>query len=483
LNAVCLLNPVQHKGDGHSACNLYLEAKPVKRFRSIRIEIFPSDRARQLIALRRTKMKILVIGSGGREHALVWALRRTATKPIDIVCAPGNAGIAELAECVSLSATDVSGLADYCESAQVDLTMVGPEGPLAAGIVDEFEKRGLRIVGPNKQAARLEASKAFAKDFMRRHQIPTARYRISTSRDQALQIIASGEFGNENEALVVKADGLAAGKGVVVAGSRAEAEQAVNDMAEEFPDQLIVLEETLRGREASLLLFADGRDFRLMPAARDHKRVGENDTGPNTGGMGTITDASVLDADTLKTVVSRIVEPTLRGAGEEGFPFRGILFIGLMLTDTGPQVLEFNVRFGDPETQAILVRLESDLTEILEGIAYGRLGEIDVNWSDDSSACVVLAARGYPGKPETGTRIDGLNQAWPHITVFHAATSRDANNRWLTAGGRVLGVTATGADLTAALDRAYVAVSQIDWDGMHYRRDIGRPVDRRATGA
>jgi phosphoribosylamine---glycine ligase len=252
---------------------------------------------------------------------------------------------------------------------------------------------------------------------------------------------------------------------------------------EEFPDQLIVLEEALRGREASLLLFADGQDFRLMPAARDHKRVGENDTGPNTGGMGTITDASVLDRDTLKIVVSRIVEPTLRGAREEGFPFRGILFIGLMLTETGPQVLEFNVRFGDPETQAILVRLESDLSEILEGIVDGRLGEIDVNWSEDSSACIVLAARGYPGKPETGTHIDGINQAWPDTTVFHAATSRDANNQWLTAGGRVLGVTATGADLTAALDRAYAAVSQIHWDGMHYRRDIGRPLDRRATGA
>ena len=428
-------------------------------------------------------MKILVIGSGGREHALVWALQRTATKPVDIVCAPGNAGIAELAECVPQSATDVSGLADYCKSAGVDLTMVGPEGPLAAGIVDEFEKRGLRIVGPNKQAARLEASKAFAKDFMRRHQIPTAQYRIASSRDEALQILASGEFGNESEAVVIKADGLAAGKGVVVARSRAEAEQAVNDLAGEFPDQLIVIEETLRGREASLLLFADGKNFRLMPAARDHKRVGENDTGPNTGGMGTITDASVLDADTLKEVVSRIVEPTLRGAREEGFPFRGILFIGLMLTETGPQVLEFNVRFGDPETQAILIRLESDLSQILEGIVDGRLGEIDVKWSEDASACIVLAARGYPGKPETGTPIEGLNQSWPDTTVFHAATSRDANKQWLTAGGRVLGVTATGADLTAALDCAYAAVSRIHWDGMHYRRDIGRTLDRRATGA
>ena len=428
-------------------------------------------------------MKILVIGSGGREHALVWALQRTATKPVDIVCAPGNAGIAELAECVPQSATDVSGLADYCKSAGVDLTMVGPEGPLAAGIVDEFEKRGLRIVGPNKQAARLEASKAFAKDFMRRYQIPTAHYRVASSRDEALQILASGEFGNESEAVVIKADGLAAGKGVVVARSRAEAEQAVNDLAGEFPGQLIVIEETLRGREASLLLFADGKNFRLMPAARDHKRVGENDTGPNTGGMGTITDASVLDADTLKEVVSRIVEPTLRGAREEGFPFRGILFIGLMLTETGPQVLEFNVRFGDPETQAILVRLESDLTQILEGIVDGRLGEIDVKWSEDASACIVLAARGYPGKPETGTPIEGLNQSWPDTTVFHAATSRDTNNRWVTAGGRVLGVTATGADLTAALDCAYAAVSRIHWDGMHYRRDIGRTLDRRATGA
>lgn len=431
-------------------------------------------------------MRILVIGSGGREHALVWALKRNSKRPIELFCAPGNAGIAELAECIPIGVTEVDDLIEFCERESIDLTMVGPEVPLAAGIVDEFEARGLRVVGPGREAARLEASKAFAKDFMSRHKIPTARYRVASTRDEATSILASGAFGDEDSPIVIKADGLAAGKGVVVAKSRFEAQQAVDDLitgADEAPS--IIIEEALAGREASLLLFSDGKNFRLMPAARDHKRIGENDTGPNTGGMGTITDASVLDPATLEIVIKQIVEPTLQGASDEGYPFRGVLFIGLMLTVDGPMVLEYNVRLGDPETQAILVRLESDLVDVFEGICDQRLHEIDVKWSSDCSACVVLAAAGYPGKPNTGSRIEGLGRAGKHehVQLFHAATTRTATSDWLTAGGRVIGVTATGKDLGTALNRAYAAVGDIHWEGMQYRRDIGRPVGPGATAS
>jgi phosphoribosylamine--glycine ligase len=432
-------------------------------------------------------MRILTIGSGGREHALVWALRKTSTRPLELFCAPGNAGVAQDAKCLPVAATDTSALVRLVEEEKIDLTVVGPEAPLALGIVDEFSRRGLRIVGPESQAARLESSKAFAKDFMLRHRVPTARHRIAESFDEAKAILASGEFGDQNEPIVVKADGLAAGKGVIIAGSRAEAETAVRDlisgdMVSAEAARRIVIEEALSGPEASLLLFSDGKDFRLMPAARDHKRVGENDTGPNTGGMGSITDASVLDRATLDRVVREIVEPTLQGALDEGFPFRGVLFIGLMLTADGPRVLEYNVRFGDPETQAILVRLKSDLAEVFEAISETRLGQLEVNWSDDSSACVVLAARGYPAKPETGASIEGLDRAAQRdsAVVFHAATSRGANGEWLTAGGRVLSVTAAGQTLGVALSRCYQAARDIHWDGMHYRRDIGQ---RTVSGA
>ncbi|HEX5701903.1 MAG TPA: phosphoribosylamine--glycine ligase [Pyrinomonadaceae bacterium] len=423
-------------------------------------------------------MRILVVGSGGREHALVWALKKTSTQPMEVFCAPGNAGIAEIAQCVAIGVTDVGALADFAHREQIDLTMVGPEASLAEGVVDEFERRGLRIVGPRRQAAQLETSKVFAKDFMQRHGIPTARYRVAASADEAIKILRSGEFGDESSPIVVKADGLAAGKGVVVARSRDEAEKALADLiALGSAAERILIEEVLTGPEASVLLFSDGKDFRLMPAARDHKRVGEGDTGPNTGGMGSITDASVIEYDVLKRVAREIIDPTLRGARAEGFPFRGILFIGLMLTSDGPRVLEYNVRFGDPETQAILIRLQTDLSAIFEAIVDQRLGELEVQWSNDSSACVVLAARGYPGKPETGTVIEGLERAAKHenVEIFHAATSRGSSAERLTAGGRVLGLTATGETLDAALARCYAAVGDIHWDGMHYRRDIGRP--------
>lgn len=429
-------------------------------------------------------MKILVVGSGGREHALVWALKKTSTRPTEVFCAPGNAGIAEIAQCIAIGVTDVGALADFAQRERIELTMVGPEAALAQGVVDEFERRGLRIVGPSREAAQLETSKVFAKDFMQRHGIPTARYRVAASVNEAIKVLRSGELGNESSPVVVKADGLAAGKGVVVARSRDEAEKALTDLlALGSAAERILIEEALTGPEASVLLFSDGKDFRLMPAARDHKRVGEGDTGPNTGGMGSITDPSVIDHHTLKTVVREIVDPTLRGAREDGFLFRGILFIGLMLTSDGPRVLEYNVRFGDPETQAILIRLQTDLSAIFEGIVDHRLGELEVQWSNDSSACVVLAARGYPGKPEAGTVIEGLERSAQHenVEVFHAATSRGSNGEWLTAGGRVLGLTASGETLDAALSRCYAAVDDIHWDGMHYRRDIGRPAAPNAA--
>jgi phosphoribosylamine--glycine ligase len=426
-------------------------------------------------------MNILVIGSGGREHALVWAIGKSMRRQLKLYCAPGNAGIAQVAECVPTDATDVSGLARFAEEMRIDLTVVGGEAPLAAGIVDEFERRSLPIAGASRQAAQLESSKAFAKDFMARHNIPTARYRIADSATQAREILRSGEFGAADSAVVVKADGLAAGKGVVVARSIMEAEGAVEDLMERGSVGMdaarrVVIEEALEGREASLLLFADGRDYALMPAARDHKRVGENDTGPNTGGMGAITAPNVLDDATLNQVVREIVEPTLDGACSEGLRFRGVLFVGLMLTMKGPRVLEYNVRFGDPEAQAILVRLRTDLVDVFEAVARGHLGSVPVEWTAESSACVVMAARGYPARPETGAHIQGLERAAEHqgVQIFHAGTSRTPDGEWLTAGGRVLGVTATAQTLERALGRCYDAVSEIQWDGMHYRRDIGR---------
>ncbi|PYS83332.1 MAG: phosphoribosylamine--glycine ligase [Acidobacteria bacterium] len=428
-------------------------------------------------------MRVLVIGSGGREHALCRALRRGAQKGthLRLFCAPGNAGIGEEAECVPLSATDVAALADFAERERVGLTIVGGEAPLAAGLADEFARRGLPVAGPRREAARLESSKVFAKDFMLRHKVPTARYRVAASVEEARDILRGGEFGDAGSPVVVKAEGLAAGKGVVVARDAAEAETSVVEMMEGGrvggeAARRVLLEEALAGREASLLLWTDGRDYRLMPTARDHKRVGEGDTGPNTGGMGAITAPGVLDEETLRRAVVEIVEPTLAGARADGLDFRGVLFVGLMLTDEGLRVLEYNVRFGDPEAQAILVRLQGDLAEIFDAVARGRLGETKVEWSTDASACVVLAARGYPEKPETGARIGGLEEASrvPSVQIFHAGTARAEDGSYLTAGGRVLGVTAAGATLDQALARCYESASHINWDGMHFRRDIGR---------
>jgi phosphoribosylamine--glycine ligase len=405
---------------------------------------------------------------------------------LELFCAPGNAGIEQIARCVPIRVTDNDALAGFAEQSKIDLTMVGPEGPLASGIVDHFREHGLRIVGPTQAAARLESSKAFAKDFMQRHAIPTARYRIVSSAEEGATVLDAGEFGDRESPVVIKADGLAAGKGVFVAANRAAAVDALNELKSGVVGaaaaQNIIIEEALEGREVSLLLFSDGKGFRLMPAARDHKRVGENDTGPNTGGMGSITDATILDDSTRDRIVREVVEPTLNGCAAEGLPFQGILFVGLMLPPDGPRVLEYNVRFGDPETQAILVRLKSDLAEIFQAMTETRLSAAQVNWSDESSACVVVASRGYPAGAETGATIRGLEQAarGDFTTIFHSATARGANGDWLTAGGRVLGVTATGESLDMALSRCYGAIGDIQWDGMHYRRDIGRPLEAGA---
>jgi phosphoribosylamine--glycine ligase len=428
-------------------------------------------------------MKILVLGSGGREHAICSALQRTSSRRPQLFCAPGNAGIAQTAECVPIEVNQPDALISFVEMQQIDLTIVGPEAPLADGLVDIFANRKLRIVGPRSDAARLESSKAFAKAFMDRHSIPTARYRVATSFDEAAGMLKSGEFGDEKTSVVIKADGLAAGKGVFVAADHAEARNGLNELrsgaAGVEAARKIVIEEKLTGPEVSVLLFSDGKDYRLMPAARDHKRIGEGDTGPNTGGMGTITDGSLIDPMTIDRVIHQIVEPTLQGCSDEGFPFRGILFIGLMLTPDGPRVLEYNVRFGDPETQSILVRLKTDLTQVCEAIVDSRLGEFQLDWSARSSACVVLASRGYPAKAETGVLIHGLERATQHedVSIFHSATSR-SNGNWLTAGGRVLGVTATGENLELALERCYGAIHEIDWEGKQYRRDIGRTPSR-----
>ena len=424
--------------------------------------------------------RMLIIGSGGREHAIVWAIRNTSPSPVEIFCAPGNAGLAELARIAAVPVNDYARLADFAASEDIDLTFVGPEAPLASGIVDLFLARGLRVVGPTASAARLEGSKIFAKDFMARHEVPTAAYRVADSPQQAVDHLRSGAFGSVESPVVIKADGLAAGKGVVVARNRSEAEQAIQDLmvhhvAGSDAAGRVVIEEALVGTEASLLLFADGSDYVLMPAARDHKRIGENDTGPNTGGMGTITDSSVLNSSMEARVVREIVQPTLEGARAEGFPFKGVLFLGLMLTDDGPKLLEYNVRFGDPETQAILVRLQTDLLSVFEAIDKETLGSLDVEWSEGSSACVVAANKGYPGKYESGAVIEGLDEVdQDRVQVFHAGTSRAANGRFVATGGRVLGVTAAAADLSSAVALCYESLGKIHWPGMQFRRDIGR---------
>jgi len=435
-------------------------------------------------------MNILVIGSGGREHAICSAFARSGhvTK---VFCASGNAGIAEIAECVDIMPEQIDQLAAFAHANAIDLTFVGGEVPLALGIADKFESSGLPVIGARKQAARLEASKSFAKDFMLRHRIPTARYKTANSTMEAIEFLRSGEFGGENARVVIKADGLAAGKGVVVAENRADAIVAIHEMPGRVgidSAEKVVLEECLFGREVSLLMFADGVDFALMPPTRDHKRIGEGDTGPNTGGMGTFTDSSLLTDQQTGQIIREIIQPTLKGCVDEGFPFRGILFLGLMLTDParnatdmewvpskGPKLLEYNVRFGDPETQSILVRLKTDIVEICEAMLAGTLDKTPISWHEGNSATIVLATKGYPVKPSTGDIIYGIKNAQLHddISIFHAGTSKN-DDELVTSGGRVLGVTAIADNLPEALENAYKAVNDIFWEGLQYRKDIGQ---------
>jgi phosphoribosylamine--glycine ligase len=404
-------------------------------------------------------MKILVIGSGGREHALCWKLAQSV-KTSALYAAPGNPGMAQLATCLPTS--------DYLEAADTidaDLTVVGPEAPLAAGIVDRFREKGRRIVGPTAAAARLEASKAFAKEFMLRAGIPTARFATVETADQA--VAALGEF---DYPVVLKADGLAAGKGVIIANSKTEAEQAIAQLL--APEATLVIEEFLTGEEVSFIVLSDGVNILPLEPTQDHKAVFDGDRGPNTGGMGAYCDGRILGDFQKALVMAQVIRPAIEHMRADGHPFSGFLYAGLMMTRNGPKVLEFNARLGDPETQALMHRMASDFVEPLYAAAHGALDETPLDWREDPSVCVVLAAAGYPGAVRAGDRITGLDQVH-EATVFHAGTKLD-DNVLLTSGGRVLGVTASGATLDLAMSNTYEEVRKIHFDGMHYRKDIGQ---------
>lgn len=418
-------------------------------------------------------MRVLIVGGGGREHALAWKLKQSPLVR-ELFCAPGNAGIARLARCVPVAADDLEALVALAREHRIDLTVVGPEAPLAAGIVDRFQEAGLAIFGPDKAAAQLEASKVFAKQLMAKYRIPTAESRTFTTAAEACAYIRA-----KGAPIVVKADGLAAGKGVVVAATVAEAEAAVQRMLvdREFGEagSRIVIEEYLRGEEVTLLAFTDGTTVVPMVAAQDHKAAYDHDTGPNTGGMGAYSPVPLLTPERQQQIVTEILRPTIDGLRQEGIVYRGVLYVGLMITATGPKVLEYNVRFGDPECQVILPRLQSDLIPILQAINDGRLAEETITWHNNHTACVVMASGGYPGTYTTGKIITGLDQvaAMPDVYVFHAGTATHGENV-VTAGGRVLAVTAWGETRAEALDKAYQAVQAIHFDGAHYRTDIGR---------
>jgi phosphoribosylamine---glycine ligase len=421
-------------------------------------------------------MKILVLGSGGREHALVWKLRQSA-RVTKVYCAPGNGGIADEAECLAVDLKSADAMVDLGQSLRPDLTVVGPELPLTLGVVDEFERRGWPVFGPTKAAAQLEASKSFAKEFLQRHRIPTAAYAICDSVEEVRNALA-----HFHTPVVVKADGLAAGKGVVIAASKEEAASAAAEMLSGKmvgeAGARVVLEEFLMGDELSFLVLSDGERVAPLVAAQDHKRVGDGDTGLNTGGMGAYSTADIIDDKMRDWLVNHIAKPVVAGMKAEGAEYKGVLYCGLMMTARGPMVLEFNCRFGDPETQPILMRLESDLVDALEASIAGRVSEGDFKWSKDAAVCVVMASGGYPGTFDVGKNIVGLGQAGEieGVKVFHAGTSR-RDGEFYTSGGRVLGVTARDGELGTAVGRAYEACGRIGFEGAHYRRDIaGRAV-------
>ena len=416
-------------------------------------------------------MKVLVIGSGGREHALVWKLRQSP-RVSQVYCAPGNGGIAGEAECVPVDVKKVESLLALADRLKPDLTVVGPELPLSLGVVDEFSQRGWRTFGPTRAAAQLESSKSFAKEFMQRHHIPTAHYAICRSVEEV-----RGALSHFHLPVVAKADGLAAGKGVVICKTKEEALSVTSEMLSGRmlgdAGASLVLEECLQGDELSFLVLSDGERVAPLVAAQDHKRVFDGDEGPNTGGMGAYSTAAILDEQMQNWLLQHIARPVVEGMKAEGAEYKGVLYCGLMITAKGPMVLEFNCRFGDPETQPILMRLESDLVEALEASIDGRISEGDFRWSPEPSVCVVMASGGYPGTFEAGKRISGLAEAEKvaGVKVFHAGTTQH-DNAFFTAGGRVLGVTAKAADLKTAVDQAYEAVGKIKFEGVHYRKDI-----------
>ena len=418
-------------------------------------------------------MKVLVIGSGGREHVLVWKISQSP-KVEKIFCAPGSAAIGELAECVAIGPEQIEKLADFAGKEKIDLTVVGPELPLTLGITDLFESSVLRIFGPNKAAARLEGSKAFAKEILQQNKIPTASF--GTFTDAAL---AKKYLAQQKPPYVIKADGLAGGKGVLICLDIHDA-IAVCDgilVQKTFGEagEKIVIEEFLEGEEASFMVLTDGDHILPLASSQDHKRVFDNDEGPNTGGMGAYSPAPVVTSAMHQRILDEILKPLLVGLKNKGIRYRGVIYVGLMITESGPKVLEFNARFGDPECQPIKMRLKSDLVPLLEATIDGKLNQVQPEWYEDPAVCVVLSARGYPGPYIKGEEIHGLDKLrhWEKGFVFHAGTAKE-NGRWLTSGGRVLGVTARGSDIGNAVTNAYSAVSQISWEGMHYRKDIAR---------
>ena len=423
-------------------------------------------------------MKVLVLGGGGREHALVWKLRQSP-RVSELYCAPGNGGIGEEAECFPVDLKSLESITALAVRLRPDLTVVGPEQPLTLGVVDEFTRRGWRIFGPTKTAAQLEWSKSFAKEFLQRHRIPTAAYAICDSVEQIRSALTHFHLP-----VVVKADGLAAGKGVVIAKTK---EEAASVAAEMLSGRMlgeagarVVLEECLKGDELSFLVLSDGENVAPLAAAQDHKRAGDGDTGPNTGGMGAYSTSEIVDDHMRDWLIHHIAQPVVAGMKAEDAEFKGVLYCGLMMTARGPMVLEFNCRFGDPETQPILMRLESDLVDALEASIEGRVSEVDFRWSRDAAVCVVMASGGYPGTFEIGKRISGLDEAGgiEGVKVFHAGTSR-RDGAYYTSGGRVLGVTARAASLDEAVERGYEACGKIEFEGAYYRGDIAARAVRR----
>lgn len=416
-------------------------------------------------------MKILIVGSGGREHAIAWKLAQSK-KVEKLYCAPGNAGIADVAECVPVKAEDIEGICGFAEENGIDMAVIGPEVPLSMGITDALQEKGIRVFGPDKSCSRLEGSKAFTKAFLKRHDIPTAGYKEYTDKETLKKDI--GIFGYP---MVIKADGLAAGKGVVIAEDKEAAEKAIEEMMGDrvFGDaaDTIVVEEYLTGVEASMLCFVDGKTIVPMESAQDYKRIFDGDKGPNTGGMGTYSPSLVFNEELEKQIKDRILTPTINGFTADGLDFHGVLFIGLMISEDGPKVIEFNNRFGDPETQSVLMRLESDLADIFDACIDGTLDKQEIKWSDKRAVCVVLASAGYPGSYEKGKIINGLNDVDDDVVVFHAGTSAK-DGSIVTSGGRVLGVTAMGDTHEEAREKAFANVERISFEGAQYRKDIGK---------